>query len=293
MRIRWRGLELPTRVEPDRAALSDTYGKFIVEPFERGFGTTVGNSLRRILLSSLEGAAPVSVKIAGADHEFAQLDGVMEDVTDIILNVKSLIISMESDTPKILSVTKKGPGIVTGGGPRRRRRHHHPQQEPRARHPHRRHHLQHGTRNPQGPRLRHRRRKHPRRADHRRHPHRLPLLPRHTRPLQNRGHPRRPENQLRPPRHRNLDQRHRHPRNGPRRGRQNPPQTPQRLRPVFRARRIRRCRTHRHPRPRRPRHERGTPEQTQRPHRHPRISPSAPATASNPPRSTPSANWPK
>jgi DNA-directed RNA polymerase subunit alpha len=115
MRIRWRGLELPTRVEPDKSVSSNTYGKFIVEPFERGFGTTVGNSLRRILLSSLEGAAAISVKIAGVEHEFAQLDGVMEDVTDIILNVKSLIISMEGDTPKMLTVTKKGPGVVTGG----------------------------------------------------------------------------------------------------------------------------------------------------------------------------------
>jgi len=115
MRIRWRGLELPTRVEPDKALSSDTYGKFVVEPFERGFGTTVGNSLRRILLSSLEGAAPVSVKIGGVDHEFAQIEGVMEDVTDIILNVKTLIISMEGDQPKMLSVSKKGPGVVTGG----------------------------------------------------------------------------------------------------------------------------------------------------------------------------------
>lgn len=115
MRIRWRGLELPTRVEPDKSVSSITYGKFIVEPFERGFGTTVGNSLRRILLSSLEGASSISVKIGGAEHEFAQLEGVMEDVTDIILNVKTLIISMESDTAKTLSVTKKGPGVVTGG----------------------------------------------------------------------------------------------------------------------------------------------------------------------------------
>ena len=114
MRIRWRGLELPTRVEPDTAVSSNTFGKFIVEPFERGFGTTVGNSLRRILLSSLEGAAPVSVKIAGVDHEFAQIEGVMEDVTDIILNLKGLIISMEGDNPKPLRVVKKGPGTVTG-----------------------------------------------------------------------------------------------------------------------------------------------------------------------------------
>ena len=115
MRIRWRGLELPTRVEHDSAVTTDTYGKFIVEPFERGFGTTVGNSLRRILLSSLEGAAPVSVKIAGADHEFAHIDGVLEDVTDIILNIKGIIISMDSEEPKTLKVTKKGPGVVTVG----------------------------------------------------------------------------------------------------------------------------------------------------------------------------------
>jgi DNA-directed RNA polymerase subunit alpha len=115
MRIRWRGLELPTRVEPDTSISTGTYGRFVVEPFERGFGTTVGNSLRRILLSSLEGAAAISIKIAGVDHEFAQIEGVMEDVTDIILNVKGLIISMEGDQPKVLRVTKKGPGPVTAG----------------------------------------------------------------------------------------------------------------------------------------------------------------------------------
>src|SRR5262249_19968432 len=108
-------LELPARAEHDESVQSPTYGRFIVEPFERGFGTTVGNSLRRILLSSLEGSAAISVKIGGVDHEFAQLEGVMEDVTDIILNVKSLIISMEGETPKTLSVSKKGPGVVTGG----------------------------------------------------------------------------------------------------------------------------------------------------------------------------------
>jgi DNA-directed RNA polymerase subunit alpha len=115
MRIRWRGLELPTRVEADTAVSTPTFGRFIVEPFERGFGTTVGNSLRRILLSSLEGAAPISIKITGVEHEFAQIEGVMEDVTDIILNVKSMIVSMESETPKMLTVKKKGPGVVTAG----------------------------------------------------------------------------------------------------------------------------------------------------------------------------------
>src|SRR5256885_798958 len=94
MRIRWRGLELPSRVLRDQQVSTDTYGRFSAEPFERGFGTTVGNSLRRILLSSLEGAAVTHIKLKGADHEFSSLPGVMEDVTDIILNVKSLIVEI-------------------------------------------------------------------------------------------------------------------------------------------------------------------------------------------------------
>ena len=114
MRIRWRGLELPHRVLLDEETASDTYGKFTVEPFERGFGTTVGNSLRRILLSSLEGAAVTSVKIAGAAHEFTSLEGVQEDVTDIILRVKGMIVSSESDEPKTMRLQAEGPGEVTG-----------------------------------------------------------------------------------------------------------------------------------------------------------------------------------
>lgn len=113
MRIRWRGLELPSRVVPDARLNSNTYGKFVVEPFERGFGTTVGNSLRRILLSSLEGSAITSVKIKGAEHEFTSIEGVMEDVTDIILNVKNMVISMESDEPKTMRLSAEGPGDVT------------------------------------------------------------------------------------------------------------------------------------------------------------------------------------
>ncbi len=115
MRLRWRGLELPTRVDTDNTIQSETYGKFIIEPFERGFGTTIGNSLRRILLSSLEGAAPVSVRIAGVEHEFAQVPGVVEDVTDIILNVKSLVVSLEGDGPKTLSVKRQGKGVIKAG----------------------------------------------------------------------------------------------------------------------------------------------------------------------------------
>ncbi len=114
MRIRWRDLELPTKVELEREVSTDTYGRFIIEPFERGFGTTVGNSLRRILLSSLEGAAVTRVKITGAQHEFSSLTGVLEDVTDIILNIKGLIVRLEGEFEgsKTMFVTKQGPGEV-------------------------------------------------------------------------------------------------------------------------------------------------------------------------------------
>lgn len=113
MRIRWRGLELPSKVVTDPKFKSDVFGRFIVEPFEQGFGTTIGNSLRRILLSSLEGAAVTAVKIKGAPHEFHSLPGVMQDVTDIILNVKNLVVKMETDEPKVLTVAATGPGDVT------------------------------------------------------------------------------------------------------------------------------------------------------------------------------------
>src|SRR5690606_38106938 len=113
MRIRWRGLELPAKVAPDPKFRSTTFGRFIVEPFERGFGTTIGNSLRRILLSSLEGAAVTAVKIKGAEHEFTSLPGVMEDVTDIVLNVKGLVVRMDSDEPKTIRLAATGPRDVT------------------------------------------------------------------------------------------------------------------------------------------------------------------------------------
>jgi len=113
MRIRWRGLELPTRVVSDQEVSTPTYGSFVIEPFERGFGTTVGNALRRILLSSLEGAAVTSVKIAGAAHEFTSLPGVLEDVTDIILNVKGLIVKSHAPGRKTMSVHSEVAGPVT------------------------------------------------------------------------------------------------------------------------------------------------------------------------------------
>ena len=87
MHVRWRGLELPYRVVKDDRSATPTFGRFVAEPFERGFGTTIGNSLRRVLLSSLEGAAVTKVKIAGVSHEFSTMEGVLEDVTDVILIV--------------------------------------------------------------------------------------------------------------------------------------------------------------------------------------------------------------
>ncbi len=113
MRVTWRGLELPTRVERDTVISSEKYGRFFIEPFERGFGTTIGNSLRRILLSSLEGSAVTSVKIAGVDHEFSSISGVMEDVTEIVLNVKSLVIRLNDEEPKIMSVSASKAGAIT------------------------------------------------------------------------------------------------------------------------------------------------------------------------------------
>ncbi len=115
MRVRWRGLELPSRVVRDQQLSTDTYGRFTAEPFERGFGTTVGNSLRRILLSSLEGAAVTHIKLKGAEHEFSSLNGVMEDVTDVILNVKSLIVKLDADEEKEMRVVSKKAGPVTAG----------------------------------------------------------------------------------------------------------------------------------------------------------------------------------
>jgi DNA-directed RNA polymerase subunit alpha len=112
MHIRWRGLELPSQVICDASTLTRTYGKFIAEPFERGFGTTVGNGLRRILLSSLEGSAVTQIKVHNAQHEFTTMEGVLEDVTDIVLNIKSLVVKNHSDSTKVLRVERKTAGEV-------------------------------------------------------------------------------------------------------------------------------------------------------------------------------------
>ena len=115
MRMRWRGFELPARVVCERETLTNSYGKFVAEPFERGFGTTVGNSLRRILLSSLEGAAITTLRAEGVQHQYSTIAGVVEDVTDIILNVKQIRVRLHSEAPKILKIDRRTRGEVTAG----------------------------------------------------------------------------------------------------------------------------------------------------------------------------------
>jgi len=114
MRIRWRGLELPSVVTCDHKTLTSTYGKFVAEPFERGFGVTVGNSLRRILLSSLEGSSITQIKIHGAQHEFTTIPGVVEDMTDVVLNVKSLVVKNHTESTRVVRIEKNTKGPVTG-----------------------------------------------------------------------------------------------------------------------------------------------------------------------------------
>lgn len=115
MPIRLSRFEMPKRVVKDEETATGTYARFIAEPFEIGYGRTIGNSLRRVLLSSLEGAAITSVKIEGAHHEFCSLDGCVEDVTDIILNLKKVLLKTYSREKSSLYLKVKGPGEVTAG----------------------------------------------------------------------------------------------------------------------------------------------------------------------------------
>lgn len=114
MRIRWMGFELPNQLHVDSGSKTSEYGKFTIEPFECGYGITIGNSLRRVLLSSLQGSAPVSLRIKGASHEFASIPGIYEDVINIALNVKSLLVSYEGVEPVTVRIEKSGVGPVTG-----------------------------------------------------------------------------------------------------------------------------------------------------------------------------------
>ncbi len=109
----WAGLQMPERIELDELSYTSTYGKFIIQPLERGFGVTVGNSLRRVLLSSLPGAAITSIKIDGVLHEFSTLPGVTEDVTEVVLNLKQVRFKLHNKKPDKVVVPCKGPGVFT------------------------------------------------------------------------------------------------------------------------------------------------------------------------------------
>src|SRR5271155_1833269 len=105
----WRDLIKPPRLEVEQETLSQTYGRFVAEPLERGFGTTLGNSLRRVLLSSLQGAAITTVKIDGVDHEFTTIPEVTEDVTDVVLNLKEVLLRMHTNEQKTVRIEAEGP----------------------------------------------------------------------------------------------------------------------------------------------------------------------------------------
>lgn len=115
MPIRLGRFEMPKRVVKDESVSTDFYGKFVAEPFEAGYGRTIGNSMRRVLLSSLEGTAISSIQIEGAPHEFCTLPGVQEDVTDIVLNLKKVLLKSYTREPQVLKISVKGPGEVTAG----------------------------------------------------------------------------------------------------------------------------------------------------------------------------------
>ena len=111
----WKGFQKPKRLATDTSSLTDKYGMFWAQPFERGFGTTVGNALRRVLLSSIEGAAVTAVKMEGVLHEFQSIPGVVEDATDIILNLKQIPFKLSGDAPKAIYLRADQPGVVTSG----------------------------------------------------------------------------------------------------------------------------------------------------------------------------------
>ncbi len=108
----WRDLIRPKKLDVEPDSLTDSYGKFTCEPLERGYGITLGNSLRRVLLSSLQGSAVTSVRIEGALHEFTTIEGVVEDVTDVILNIKALRLRMDDASPRTLTIDRQGEGPV-------------------------------------------------------------------------------------------------------------------------------------------------------------------------------------
>ncbi len=113
--MKWKPLAIPKEVVTDQSSVTDNYSRFVIEPLERGYGTTLGNCLRRVLLSSIQGAAVVSMRIKGCLHEFSTIPGVYEDVTDIVLNVKSIRVSMDGDSMQTLALKANNKGELTAG----------------------------------------------------------------------------------------------------------------------------------------------------------------------------------
>ncbi len=111
----WRELIRPRGIDSDESEKTETYWRFYLEPLERGFGVTLGNALRRVMLSSLRGAAITSVRVEGVLHEFSTIPGVMEDMSDVVLNLKEVRLRLHADGPKTLSVNKKGEGTLRAG----------------------------------------------------------------------------------------------------------------------------------------------------------------------------------
>ncbi|MFA5118360.1 MAG: DNA-directed RNA polymerase subunit alpha [Candidatus Omnitrophota bacterium] len=112
MGVKWRDFQLPKKLECEESSYSNTYGKFFAAPFERGYGVTLGNSLRRVLLSSIEGSAVTSIKVHGVQHEFAAVPGVVEDVSEMVLNIKNLVLRSNSKIPKLIYIKKNTKGEI-------------------------------------------------------------------------------------------------------------------------------------------------------------------------------------
>ena len=205
----WRDLIRPRNLEVDVESLTPTYGKFTCEPLERGFGTTLGNSLRRILLSSLQGAAITAVKIEGALHEFTTIPDVVEDVTDIVLNLKEVLLKAVDSKPRVLRIEKDGEGRVNAGDIHLTRRDRGPQPGPQDPDLLEGRQAAHGADRRLGPRLRPLGAQQGRAGSGRRHPDRLALLADPQGELPGHQRPRRAADRLRSSEPRGLDQRRR------------------------------------------------------------------------------------
>jgi DNA-directed RNA polymerase subunit alpha len=112
MGVKWRDFQLPKKLECEESSYTNTYGKFFAAPFERGYGVTLGNSLRRVLLSSIEGSAVTSIKVHGVQHEFAAVPGIVEDVSEMVLNIKNLVLRSNSKIPKLIYIKKNTKGEI-------------------------------------------------------------------------------------------------------------------------------------------------------------------------------------